>query len=388
MNQLPFLDLDAATQLYLPHAPARARAQHRLVYRAPDGEEVPLLARLCAFIHPEVEAEDRAFHCVVLRPENAQADRISVVGNFDHRLGTREICNWMTPQQARRFDWALFAIAFNDAVLEPDLGRMWSVAYRDHRLLLQVDFGGNGRIVGRVSARGSLAGSYYAQGNFCWTCDGFTGEGDNASRVTRWLQTSGAEFDGWVRALWNDPGHEVHFALSWEDKTDAERAAIAFECGNGSWEQLREIAAVVLRGRLGQLQNEIEASCTWDFAAYSSIVVLGIESLHNDGALFLWRTALTHFFRTPNFGGEGVRIDSLPLCLWTYASHHQMGAIEVSAPTMHEIMEANLQLQAWTRAHFSAANARILMNSLAKFSEAEARHLCASLDEVEARQQH
>lgn len=81
--------------------------------------------------------------------------------------------------------------------------------------------------------------------------------------------------------------------------------------------------------------------------------------------LLNWRAALTKGFGTHNVGAEGVKIDSLPVCLWSYLDDDERTIIEITSPTMHEAMEAQIKLRDWTNQHFAPDEAARLLALLA-----------------------
>ena len=134
---------------------------------------------------------------------------------------------------------------------------------------------------------------------------------------------------------------------------DEQQCALAFECERGSWAQLREVARWVLTVYASRQKTPAD-NYRWDFTSYGFISINGVFLRGEDEQnLLAWRAALTGSFGTSNVGAEGVKIDSLPLCLWSYINNHELRNVEVAPPSMHEAMEAQLQLRDWAHAHFA-----------------------------------
>ncbi len=378
MNDLPFLDLDAATQLYLPHATVSARAEHRFVYRAPNGDEEIALARLC-----QVNRSDESWsHCVILRPERAEVARIFAADAPLRHMKSRDSRGRLVPIQPAQWNWNLFAEVFQEHHRTMGVSRFWSVQDEVHTRLFRCFADGKAIIVGAAFAGEERVRSS-RQDSFRWRCNGTWAS--RTDRPSRFSQITDPEFKAFMLDMWDDPQHEVHYALDWQQKTEAEKHAIAFECRNGTWPQLRAIAALVLQVRLSRETNLEDELYEWNFTDYGRIAVRNLPSLDGDQSLLLWRQALTHAFDTPNFSAVGTRIDSLPRCLWIYADSQDDRIVEVGLLSAHELMEANLKLQAWARQHFTEQNARILMASLSKYSPVEAHQFLESLKSQGAR---
>ena len=355
-SQLPFLDLDSATALALPLADTKARAQHRFCFRLPNGEEEWLLARLCA-IQPD-HAGKRLQHCVVLRPENAEATRVFVAENLWYRAGRRELHDWMTPAQAERWKWELFEQSFNDNDYVRRLARLWSMEKSGQTTLLKFGADGGGEILSWEQSQAS-DGERFNWQRHRWRVSHEVAD-------LRFLRTKNANFRRQIRARWNDPKGEVRYALRWSRLSEPEKSAIAFACERGTWAQLREIARLVLTVRIGMGAHNL---CTWNLAAYGEVAVVGDDELFDDGALFAWRHILTETFGAFGVDGAGVKIDALPLCLWTYISDDDRTRVEVAPPTMHEIMQAQLKLRDWTNAHFAPDQTARLLDILTASAE-------------------
>ncbi len=380
-EELPFLNLDTATSLYLPLEPIEARAHYRFAFRLANGDEEWLLARLCVV---EPDNQQNCFnHVVVLRPENAEEDRIFVAENLWYKVGRREIENWMTLAAAKKFKWDLFEQSFNDNNYQRLLFRCWFKKEFGKITLLELGANGWGKINGFVSDSGnSIHGSEHE--SFIWK-EGVRGENHGVTDL-KFLRVKDANFKRKARSLWNDENSQIRYAIRWMHLTEVERNAIAFETRNGNWQELKEIAASVLQLRVANIKRLSVSEYEWDFVDYGYISVEGAPQLKNDDALFLWRFAITHAFGTLNIGAEGVKIDSLPLPLWSYISDYDSHEkdIKITTPSMHEILEAKLKLDAWTKAHFTSENAQILMDSLKSFSEEDAQKFCVSLPDSDS----
>lgn len=233
---LPFLNLDAATALALPLALVKARAQFRLCFRLPNGDEEWLLARLCA-ITPSSRGE-RFHYCVVLRPEKAESNLIFVAENLRYRAGHRELNNWMTPAQAELWNWDLFEQSFNDKARR--LARFYKVKEYAQNTLLK--FGADGR--GAIFEDASEGKTARESERFIWQRSrrGISHE----IADMQFLRIKQHNFRRKVRALWNDANGPIQTARRWMQLTDEQKSAIAFQCERGDWTQLREVASWVL----------------------------------------------------------------------------------------------------------------------------------------------
>ena len=140
---MDFLNADAPLRAYLPPESWEGEAQFRFVFRL-DNDEEPLLARL-AMVQPDVNAR-RFMHCVLLRPENAEPERIFVADNLWYRSGRKEINSWMTPRAAKRFNWDLFETSFNDNDYTRGLLRFWFGRQTGSKTLLEFGADGWGKV--------------------------------------------------------------------------------------------------------------------------------------------------------------------------------------------------------------------------------------------------
>ena len=373
-EELPFLNLDAATSLYLPLEPIEARAHYRFAFRLPNGDEEWLLARLCVVF---TSGRNRRY-AVVLQPENAEEKRLFVIYDFSYRSGSKEIESWMTPATARRFHWKLFEQAFNEKKGIYVISRFCSIKEAEITTLLEIGFYTGANVVGFFDNKGGRIQLFDEEG-FRWRNAGC---GNSIEEVIlNFLRIKNTNFRRKIRRLWNDQNSDLQYTLSWINLSVAKRNSIALECGTGNWEGLREIAALVLQIRIAHLKQITASTYNWHFVGVGRIDVYGASELEDDDSLFLWRYALTHAFRTPNVGGEGVKNNLLPSRLTSYIIQNEQSEIEVTPPSMHEILEATLKLETWTRANFSPEHAQILMDSLKRFSEDEAQKLYDSLAE-------
>lgn len=336
--------------------PRSRRAQFRFAFGLPDGDEEWLLARLCP-VEPDCAGE-RFHHCMVLRPENAEPSRVFVAENLWYRAGRRALDSWMTPAQAKRWKWDLFEQSFNDNDYTRGLARFWAPAKREGAQLLR--FGADGW--GAVSDRPGGDGWWRETERFIWQHKRFALAHEAAD--LKFLRASTASFRRKARALWREQDGPIQTTLRWMRLSDAEKNARAFECERGSWAQLREVAAWVLILRIARLKRRPEAGCVWDFVSYGWIRVSDAPALDDDAALFAWRDALTQAFGARGVDGAGVKIDSLPLCVWSYIDDHDQAHIEIAPPSMHEILEAQIQLRDWTRQHFALNEAARLLDCL------------------------
>lgn len=381
MNELPFLDLDAATQLYLPHATAHAHADYRFVYRAPNGNSEPLLARLCPFWRDKTG--DHAAYFPVLRPESAEPERVFTVCNLRYCIDQGALYPgaappMLTPQQAAHWDWAMFEAEFVVRCSTRELARFWRVEHQGQTQLYRCLSGHALERLRVPTARGARSVSAGQSASCRWNTKP---EGASELDGLHWLRTSTAQFEGEMRAMWDDPQHEVHYSLRWTAKTEAEKDAVAFECHRGDWAQLRGIAKWVAQLRLSYHASGSSEAFEWNLAGESGAgrYPVSFGSLGGDGALLLWRRALTRAFDTPNFNAKGVRLGHIPLCVEGHIVGHESSFVEVNTPSAHELLEATLQLQTWARQNFSPANARILMDCLRDFDESQARRFTDSL---------
>ena len=353
---LPFLNLDAATALALPLAPVQARAEFRFCFQLPDGDATWLLARLC-IVQPD-ESGKRLQHCVVLRPENAESNRVFVAGNLWYRAGRRQLDEWMTPAQAKRWKWDLFEQSFNDNDYTRQLARFCKVKENQQTILLKFEADGWGAIC--ESSSEDKGG--HESGRFIWQHP----RRGVSHEVTdeRFLRVKHSNFRRRIRALWNDANGPVQTARRWMKLTDEQRQTVAFQCERGNWAQLREVASWVLMV-YAMRANFKGDSYSWNFTDYGYITVNGdfLEGKEEE-ILLSWRAALTESFGAHNVGAEGVKIDSLPLCLWSYIGDDELSMIEVAPPTMHEVMEAGLKLREWANAHCASDEAARLLEIL------------------------
>ena len=353
---LPFLNLDAATALALPLAPVQARAEFRFCFQLPDGDATWLLARLCA-IGPD-EAGKRFQYCVVLRPENAETNRIFVAENLWYRAGRRQLSDWMTPAQATRWKWDLFEQSFNDNDYVRQLARFCFFKEGDHKVLLK--FGADGW--GAICESSSEDKGVHESERFIWQRPrrGVSHEVDDA----RSLRVRQSNFRRHVRALWKDVNGPIQTARRWMQLTEEQRQTVAFQCERGNWAQLREVASWVLMV-YAMRSNHKDGNYSWNFTDYGYITVNKSFLKGEDEEILLsWRAALTESFGAHNVGAEGVKIDSLPLCLWSYIGNDELSIIEVVPPTMHEAIEALLKLRDWANAHCAPDEAARLLEIL------------------------
>ncbi len=352
---LPYLNLDAATALALPLAEVEARAQVRFCFRLPNGDEEWLLARLCV-VDPERRGE--RCYCVILLPENAEVERIIVAKNLRYRDGNRSINAWMTPAQVAIWDWDLFAQSFNDERYDRRLERFWKTDEAGQTTLLKFKSNGWGTIYG-ATPKNKIEQFILARKRPHARRDAPPEPAD-----MRFLRMHDADFCRVVRALWEDSEGPIQTALRWSRLSDKEKRVIAFECERGSWTELREVARRVLTVYAAHVQNPAD-HYRWNFVDYGYITVNRVLKYGDkEPALQAWRSALTTRFGTRNVDSAGVKIDSLPLCLWSYVSKHELSIIEVAPPTMHETMEAQLKLRDWTNAHFAPDEAARLLELL------------------------
>ena len=373
MNSLPFLDLDAATQLYLPHEPTRARAQHRFAFRAQNGEEMQLLARLCEVGAPSDDGYRS--YCVVLRPEEAEAERVFHTDSLYHGGGNGRNSARMTRAQAGDFSWKEFELSWADVRHYRGSSRCWSVNSDAGTLLWSRDAVGNGWLI-EAPNTGAAAFELWNGEYFVW--EGANGRGCGAAHEMSWLRQNDREFGAEMRAYWDDPQHEVHFFLDWGRTGDAQRQRIAFECRNGAWPELRQIAALALTIRLASLPTPAPDYAHWYFAEPRIIRVTAF-ALEDDFALALWRQALVKIFEPVNFCGTGVRVGEIATPLREYIREDALSLVGASPMSMHELLEAHLQLRNWARHNFSPENARILMDILREFNDDDAQALRESL---------
>ena len=368
MNALPFVELDAATQLYFPREPARARAQHRFIYRDANGDEEMLLARLCVF--KRAEGDGRGIHFVVLKPENAEDARLFI--NHSQRGWSRTPVAGRGAQQPT-WDWELFAQKFNAPHDSPALARC-TLLGDDQQFFVRCHNGKEGQISGpltRANSADLFRGTHFRWSQQC----------DSKPTSMQWLRTPVLLVREQLERAWNQPQHEIHYAAQWNQKDETARAAIAFECDNGSWSQLRQVALNVTRLLLfhrykpGTVHNLDIFNCSHRTPSPPLGEVSEFEAV-----LLIYRQALAQVFLPRYFNRTGIETD-LPSCLELYIRNHAWSRIKVGVPTMHELIEANLQLQTWTRQNFSPEQADVLMSSLAQYSQPEAQQFRDSLGE-------
>ena len=335
----------------LPLAPRKARAQFRLCFATPDGDRLWILARLCA-VTPD-RAGQRFQHCVVLRPEDAESSRVFVAENLWYRAGRRELNAWMTPAQAQRWKWDLFEQSFNDNHYVRRMARFWR-ARELGQTILKIGADGWGAVYQAASSGQDATETE----RFIWRSQ--TRGVSHEAADMRFLRVTNRNFRRHIRARWQDGNGQIQYALRWAQLSESEKDAVSFGCDNGTWAQLRAVAAWVLTIRVAQQKRRPE-SCAWKISDYGWITVQDNAELTGDEALLTWRGALTQAFGAHGVDIAGVKIDSLPLCLWSYIDDHEQCLIEILAPTMHETMEAQLQLCDWTNRHFAPDEAARLL---------------------------
>ncbi len=352
---LPALNLDAATALALPLADVEARAQFRFCFRLPSGDEEWLLARLCV-IEPDAGTR-HLYYCVVLRPENAQDNRILITYDLEFRSGRRKLDYRMTPAQGEIFKWDLFEQGFNDKEYAIMLARFWTTEENGNTTLLKFWAGDLGVIMGQ---KHSLVAPSSIE-HFRWKRRRMEPE----IAKLQILRTTNLNFRRQIRALLNNEESEMRIALRWVNLSEREKDEIAFACESGSWAQLREVAAWVLTVRLAHQKRRCEQTSVWRLAAYESIEVRNNPGLDGDEALAFWHIALAEAFGARGLSISGMKIESMPHGLWGYIDSNQQSKISVAPPTMHEAMEAQLKLRDWADENCAPDEAARLLALLA-----------------------
>ncbi len=362
---LPYVNLDVATARALPLAPVEARAQFRFCFRLPDGDEEWLLARLCA-IQNYPSGQSR--YGIVLRPENAESDRVFFCESAMYRSS---LTATMRPDEAEDYDWDEFARQWNaaGANISHSLTRYEIVEAEGIRTNVQFWANGTAEVVGVF--RMDVGGEQMKEG-FNW--DDGCPQVNGSFASMNMLRTSHVLFRQQIWNQWVAPKAQLKDAVLWAQFDESQRNAFIYRCENGSWAQLRELASSVLRVRIHSQQTQIEARYLWNLVDPGSVIEIGarqsnLSALSDDPALPIWRAALVKQFEPVNILRNESEDQSLPRYSYLYLAHHQQASIEVAAPTMHETLEAQLQLRDWAHAHFAPAEAARLLDILRSASE-------------------
>lgn len=364
MPELPFLNLDAATALALPLAQVEARAQFRFAFRSNEGEEEWLLARLCVV---EETWNDRYYYCVVMCSE-AEAERIFVADDWRFHFSIyRGSKPPLTPAEAEVFDWESVARAYREHKYSRQLSRYWKTETEDQTILFKIDTDGYGALIPHEEWE-DRTGLFT---RILWKARNRFVE--VSGRDLRFLKTSNADFCATLEDLWRTSDGEFQFARRWLDLDEFARDELAFACDNGDWEELRRVAEWVFKIRISREKLGDESGAIWHFAAYGDVEVENFPTLHDDGALRMWREVLTTVFGTRHVDGRGVKYGELPECLLNYFDEHERSFVGTEPSSMHELLEVRLKLRDWANAHLPAQIARILLDSLEHFDEYEAR---------------
>ena len=170
------------------------------------------------------------------------------------------------------------------------------------------------------------------------------------------------EFVAFCEELYADENSQLNFVLRWRELLPEQKDAIAYGCQVGDWKQLRHLFSCVqllITHHYGPFPLPNHSESFWYFdRPWSPRVVSPEPCLAEMAWATRWRDTICEIMR-PSFWDKEI------LCVSRWR-HHEIRSrsqwkIRCGIPTHHELLEAQLELRDFLRAHLTESEIDALM---------------------------